>query len=332
MKALVSVEAGGPESLVFLDVPEPAIGPTDLLVRVKACGINFPDGLIIRDKYQIRPPRPFSPGSEISGVVEKVGPAVTKFAPGEHVLARLGWGGMAEKIAVAQERCLRIDDDMPFEAAAAFIFTYGTAYHALIDRAGLKAGDSVLVLGAAGGVGLATVQIASALGANVTAATSSEERTALAKAHGAVRGIVYPRGPFSPEDSRRLAASMREACGLSGANIIVDPIGGPFAEPALRAIARNGRYLVVGFVAGIPSIPLNLPLLKSSSIIGVEWGSFVRADPVAAERQGDALLAFYRQGKIKPVVSQRLAWANAPLAIAQLEQRATTGKLVVLLD
>ena len=326
MRALLSVDAGGPESLVFRDVPEPECGPTDVLVQVKACGINFPDSLIIRDKYQIKPPRPFSPGSEIAGVVEEVGTSVTRFARGQHVLARLGWGGMAEKIAVAQERCLRIDDDMPFEDAAAFIFTYGTAYHALVDRAGVKAGETVLVLGAAGGVGLATVQIAAALGATVIAAASSEERVALACANGATRGVVYPR---EAENQRGLAALFKEACGPAGADIIVDPMGGPFAEPALRTIARNGRYLVVGFVAGIPSIPLNLPLLKSSSIVGVEWGSFVRADPVAAERQGDALLNLYRQGKIKPVISETFAWADATSAIARIEQRTSKGKQVV---
>ena len=332
MRALLSEEAGGPETLVFRDVPEPSVGPGDLLVRVKAFGINFPDGLIIRDKYQIRPPRPFSPGSEIAGIVEAVGSSVARFAHGDHVLARLGWGGMAEMVAVAQERCLRIEKSMPFEDAAGFIFTYGTAYHALVDRALLKSGDTVLVLGAAGGVGLAAVQVAKALGADVVAAASSADRVALARANGADRGVVYPRGPFGPDDARLLAAAFKAACSAGGANIIVDPIGGPYAEPALRAVAHNGRYLVVGFVAGIPSVPLNLPLLKSSTIVGVEWGSFVRGDPAAAEAQGVALLELYRQGRLKPVISKTFAFSDAPIAIAQLEGRSATAKIIVSLN
>ena len=329
MKALISPTAGGPETLVFRDLPEPEIGPNELLVRVKACGINYPDGLIIRDKYQIKPPRPFSPGSEIAGIVEKVGAGVTRFAIGQRVLARLGWGGMAEQIAVSQDRCTRIDDAMPFDEAAAFIFTYGTAYYALVTRGGLTPGDTVLVLGAAGGVGLASVQVARALGARVVAAASSEARVAVAVANGAERGVLYPRNLPGTSELRDLSKRFKDACGEAGATIVVDPVGGPYAEPALRAMAPGGRYLVVGFVAGIPSIPLNLPLLKSCSIVGVEWGSFVRGNADAANAQAEALLELYRGGKLSPVISERFEFEDAPAAIAQLEDRTSTGKVVV---
>ena len=286
MKALISVAAGGPETLVFRDMPEPNFGPSEVLVRVKACGINFPDGLLIRDKYQIRPPRPFSPGSEISGVVEAVGSAVTRFAPGDHVLARLGWGGLAQTVAVAQERCLIIDKTMPFDEAAAFIFAYGTAYHALVDRGTLKPGDVVLVLGAAGGVGMAAVGIAKALGATVVAAASSAEKRDVAIAGGADRGVVYPRDMLTTDQSRDLALAFKEACGAAGADIVVDPVGGAYTEPALRTTARNGRYLVIGFVAGIPSIPLQSALAEGQQYHWRRVGIIRQEQPGCSGRTG----------------------------------------------
>ncbi|MDR3466216.1 MAG: NADPH:quinone oxidoreductase family protein [Xanthobacteraceae bacterium] len=332
MKAILSQVAGDPGTLVLADVPEPEPGPNDVLVAVKACGINFPDGLLIRDKYQIRPPRPFAPGSEISGIVARVGAAVSRFRPGQHVIGRLGWGGLAERVAVPEDRCIAIDATMPFDQAAAFIFTYGTAHYALVDRGHVAPGETVLVLGASGGVGIAAVQAAKALGARVIAAASSTERLAVALANGAERGVVYPRTLTDKEAARALAAEFKDACGATGADVVLDPVGGPYAEPALRAIARNGRHLVVGFTAGIPAIPLNLPLLKSCSVVGVDWGAFVRGDPAGAAANAAAVLALYGAGKLSPRVSERFTLAEAPAAIARLESRAVTGKLVVMMD
>jgi NADPH2:quinone reductase len=332
VKAVLSREAGDPDTLVLADLPEPVPGPSDVLVAVKACGINFPDGLLIRDKYQIRPPRPFAPGSEISGVVAQVGAAVSRFQPGQHVIGRLGWGGLAERVAVPEDRCIAIDAEMPFDQAAAFIFTYGTAHYALVDRGHVTPGETVLVLGASGGVGIAAVQTAKALGARVVAAASSADRLAVALANGAERGVVYPRSLADKDSARALAAEFKEACGVSGADIVLDPVGGPYAEPALRAVARNGRYLVVGFTAGIPAIPLNLPLLKSCSVVGVDWGAFVRGDPASAEVNASAALALYGAGKLSPLVSERFTLAEAAAAITRLESRAATGKLVVMMD
>lgn len=252
MKAVLSRDAGDPETLVLAELPEPVPGPKEVLVAVKACGINFPDALLIQDKYQIRPPRPFAPGSEISGVVAQVGAGVVRFQPGQHVIGRLGWGGLAERVAVPEDRCIAIDAEMPFEQAAAFIFTYGTAHYALVDRGEVMPGETVLVLGASGGVGIAAVQTAKALGARVIAAASSAERLAVALANGAERGVVYPRSLDNKDAARALAAEFKEACGATGADVVLDPVGGPYAEPALRAMARNGRYLVIGFTAGIP--------------------------------------------------------------------------------
>nr|WP_247800798.1 NADPH:quinone oxidoreductase family protein [Bradyrhizobium sp. 191] len=316
---------------MLAELPEPVPGPKEVLVAVKACGINFPDALLIQDKYQIRPPRPFAPGSEISGVVAQVGAGVVRFQPGQHVIGRLGWGGLAERVAVPEDRCIAIDAEMPFEQAAAFIFTYGTAHYALVDRGEVMPGETVLVLGASGGVGIAAVQTAKALGARVIAAASSAERLAVALANGAERGVVYPRSLDNKDAARALAAEFKEACGATGADVVLDPVGGPYAEPALRAMARNGRYLVIGFTAGIPAIPLNLPLLKSCSVIGVDWGAFVRGDPAGAQTNAASALELYRAGKLSPLVSERFTLAEAPSAIARLKSRTAIGKLVVMI-
>lgn len=316
---------------MLAELPEPVPGPKEVLVAVKACGINFPDALLIQDKYQIRPPRPFAPGSEISGVVAQVGAGVARFQPGQHVIGRLGWGGLAERVAVPEDRCIAIDAEMPFEHAAAFIFTYGTAHYALVDRGEVMPGETVLVLGASGGVGIAAVQTAKALGARVIAAASSAERLAVALANGAERGVVYLRSLDNKDAARALAAEFKEACGATGADVVLDPVGGPYAEPALRAMARNGRYLVIGFTAGIPAIPLNLPLLKSCSVIGVDWGAFVRGDPAGAQTNAASALELYRAGKLSPLVSERFTLAEAPAAIARLKSRTAIGKLVVMM-
>lgn len=329
MKALVSEGPGGPETLVLRDLPEPQPGPGEVLVAVRACGVNYPDVLIIQDKYQFRPPRPFAPGAEIAGIVERVGDGVTAFKPGDRVLGSLLAGGMAEKAVVPAEKCLGIPDTMPFDEASAFILTYATSYHALKNRAALKPGETLLVLGAAGGVGLAAVELGRAMGARVIAAVSSEDKLAIARRHGAQSGFVYGAAPSSKEESKALADAFKAACGEGGADVIYDPVGGDYAEAALRAIAWEGRYLVVGFPAGIPRLPLNLTLLKSCQVVGVFWGEFARRDPQASAENNRALLDLYAAGAIRPFVSERFPLARGADAIARLASRNATGKLVV---
>ena len=332
MKAVLSKAAGGPETLVLEDIEAPSPQAGEVLIKVAACGVNYPDALIIEDKYQLKPSRPFAPGGEVAGVIEAIGPAVTEFEPGQRVLASLGWGGMAEKVAVATDRCVRIPATMPFDEAAAFLMTYGTSYHALKDRAHLKPGEVLLVLGAAGGVGSAAVELGKALGARVIAAASSQEKVAMAKTLGADDGFVYPSGPFDKEGQKTLADLFKTACGKAGADVIYDAIGGDYAEAAMRAIAWDGRFLVIGFPAGIPRIPLNLPLLKVFQIVGVFWGAFARRDPEANARNTAELFALYEQGAIKPHVSKRFPLAQAGEAIAWLAGRRALGKVVVTME
>ena len=329
MKVLLSKAPGGPDTLVLEDRPEPQPGPGEVVLEVKACGVNFPDVLIIQDLYQFKPPRPFAPGSEVAGIVTAVGDGVTALKPGDRVFGSTGWGGMAERIAVAAARCNPMPADMPFDEAAAFLMTYGTSHHALKDRARLQAGETLLVLGAAGGVGLAAVELGKAAGARVIAAVSSPEKLDFAKAHGADDGVVYPRGPFDKEGSKSLAELFKRACGPSGANVVYDAVGGDYADAALRAIAWEGRFLVVGFPAGIPKIPLNLPLLKSCQIVGVFWGAFAQRDPAASRANNEELMKLYAEGKIKPQISARFPLAEGGQAIAKLADRTALGKLVV---
>jgi NADPH:quinone reductase len=333
MKALLSKEVGGPDTLVLEDLPSPTAKPGFAVVEVKACGVNFPDVLIIEDKYQFKPERPFAPGGEIAGVVKAVGDGVTNVRPGDRVLGNTGWGGMAQELALEAGRLVKIPDSMPFDDAAAFIMTYGTSWHALKDRAQLKAGQSLLVLGAAGGVGLAAVELGKVMGARVIAAASSEEKVELCKKHGAESGVVYPRGPFDRDGQKQLAALFKEGVGPNGADVIYDAIGGDYAEPALRSIAWEGKYLVVGFAAGdIPKIPLNLALLKGCDIVGVFWGSWVAKNPKRHQESVAELLQMYADGKIKPFVSERFPLERAAEAIKHLASRKAMGKVVVTID
>jgi NADPH2:quinone reductase len=332
MKALLSVEVGGPDTLVLQDVPDPAARPGQAVVAIKACGVNYPDVLIIEDKYQFKPPRPFSPGGEISGVVSKLGEGVTHLKVGDRVLGNTGSGGMAEQIAVDAARLTPIPASMPFEEAAAFMMTYGTSYYALKDRGHVKAGQTLLVLGAAGGVGLAAVELGAAMGAHVVAAASSQAKVDLAITHGATSGVVYPPGPFDRDGQKALADLFKQACGTSGADLVYDGVGGDYAEAALRAIAWEGRFLVIGFPAGIPRIPLNLALLKSCDIVGVFWGAAVARDPAAHRRNVEELMALYAAGQIKPHVSERFPLAKAGEAITHLAERKALGKVVVTMD
>lgn len=329
MRAMLSKEPGGPETLVLQELADPVPGAGEVVLDVKACGVNFLDSLIIRDLYQFKPPRPFAPGGEVSGVVSAVGEGVSKLRPGDRVIGSIGWGGMAEKIRVAETRCIPIPDTMPFDEAAAFILTYGTSYLALKQRAGLKPKETLLVMGAAGGTGLAAVELGRAMGARVIAAVSSEEKLALAKAHGAESGVVYPPGPFDDAGRKALTELFKSACGKDGANVIYDPVGGDYAEAALRAIAWEGRFLVIGFPAGIPKLPLNLTLLKSCQVIGVFWGEWLRRSPDQAAENVGELLRLYQQGAIKPMVSARFPLEKAGDAIAWLADRKAMGKVVV---
>jgi NADPH2:quinone reductase len=332
MKALLSRQAGGPESLVLEEVPEAAAGPGQVKVAVRACGVNFPDLLIIQDLYQYKPPRPFIPGGEIAGIVEAVGEGVEKVRPGDRVLMSPVHGGMAQKVVGPATNCWEIPDEMPFDEAAALLLTYGTSQHALQDRAQLRPGETLLVLGAAGGVGLAAVELGKAMGARVVAAASSAEKLDLARDRGADAAVRYPTGSLDKSAARALTDAFKSACGTDGAQVIYDPVGGDYTEAALRAIAWQGRHLVVGFTAGIAKLPLNLALLKSCQIIGVFWGEFTARFPARHAANVSALMALYREGRIKPCVTERFPLQRAGEAIGRLGTRAVRGKVVVMIE
>jgi NADPH:quinone reductase-like Zn-dependent oxidoreductase len=329
MKALLSTRAGGPETLELTDLPDPVPGPGELLVRVRACAINYPDVLIIEDRYQFKPTRPFAPGGEIAGTVEAAGKGVDGWSVGNRLIAMLGHGGLAEKVIVSAASALPLPAERSFEEGSALILTYATSIHALLDRGRLEAGQTLLILGAAGGVGLAAIELGKAYGARVIAAVSSEEKAEAAKAAGADKVIVYPQGPFDKEGSKALAQMFKDAVGPKGADVIYDPVGGDYAEPALRAIAWEGRYLVVGFPAGIPRLPLNLTLLKSCDVCGVFWGAFAARDPKANAAHVETLFRLWREGRIAPKVSRTWPLHQAGEAIAHMAARKAVGKLVV---
>ncbi len=332
MRMLLSEAPGGPETLALREFPDPSPGPGQLLVRVRACAINYPDVLIIEDKYQFKPPRPFAPGGEIAGTVERVGEGVEGWSEGDRLIAMIGHGGLAEKVVVDAARALPLPPERSFEEGSALILTYATSIHALLDRARLKEGQNLLVLGAAGGVGLAAVELGKAFGARVVGAVSSEEKAEAARAAGADDVIVYPQGPFDKEASKALAQMFKDAVGGQGANVIYDPVGGDYAEPALRSIAWEGRYLVVGFPAGIPRLPLNLTLLKSCDVCGVFWGAFAARDPKANAAHIRTLFRLWSEGRIAPKVSRTWRLEQGGEAIAHMAARKAVGKLVVTMD
>ena len=329
MRSLMSVAPGGPDTLQLLEVPVPEPGTGEVRLAVRACAINYPDTLVIEDKYQMRPPRPFAPGHEVAGVVEALGAGVTAPAVGAPVIASAGYGGLAEKIVVRAAHCTPLPEGISFEVGASLLVTYGTSYHALADRARLRAGETLLVLGAAGGVGIAAVELGKAMGARVIAAASTEAKAAVARAHGADASIVYPP---TAGDPKALSALFKESCGKGGADVVYDPVGGDYAEPALRAIAWGGRYLVIGFPAGIPRIPLNLTLLKGCDICGVFWGSFVEREPDKHRAQVQELLRMCLDGRIRPEVSARFPLERGAEALKTLSGRAAVGKVVVVMD
>jgi NADPH2:quinone reductase len=329
MRAVLSKTAGGPETLVVEDVLDPTPKAGEVVIEVRAVGINYPDTLIIEDKYQFRPERPFSPGAEVAGVVEAVGEGVKNVRKGDRVIAVPGWGGLVERLAVRAETVIPMPEAMSFEEAAALIMTYGTSYYALKDRAQLKAGETLLVLGAAGGVGAAAVELGKAMGARVVAAASTNDKVEFALALGADNGLIYPTGPMDKAAQKELSGEFKLATGRDGADVVYDAVGGDYAEPALRAMDWNGRYLVVGFPAGIPALPLNLTLLKSVSVIGVFWGAAVARDPKGHAANMAELMQMYAEGKIKPRVSQTFPLEKAAAAIKALGDRQALGKIVV---
>jgi NADPH2:quinone reductase len=332
MKALLSRAPGGPETLELADLPDPVPGEGQVIVAVRACAINYPDVLIIEDRYQFKPPRPFSPGGEIAGVIDAVGDGVEGWSVGDRVIAVIGHGGLAERVAVDAARLNRLPDERDFADGAALLLTYATTIHALADRGRLSAGQTLLVLGAAGGVGLAAIELGKAMGARVIGAVSSEEKAAAARDAGADDVIIYPRGPFDKDGARALTEQFKAAVGPRGADVIYDPVGGDYAEPALRAIGWEGRYLVVGFPAGIPRLPLNLTLLKSCDVCGVFWGAFAARDPAANAAHVARLFELWSAGRIAPRVTRRYPLAKGGDAIAALTTREVVGKVVVEID
>src|SRR5438552_11217205 len=331
MRALLSHQPGGPETLRVEQVPDPAPGAGELLVRVHACAMNFPDVLIIEDKYQLKPARPFAPGGEIAGEVIAAGEGVSGWNPGDRLIAALGFGGLAEQVIVPADRAIALPPERSFEEGSALLMTYATAIHALVDRGRLQAGQTLLVLGAAGGVGIAAVEIGKALGARVIAAVSSAEKAAVARAAGADEAIVYPAGPFDRDGQKALSALFKDAVGPAGADVILDPVGGDYSEAALRSIAWEGRFLVVGFPAGIAKLPLNLTLLKSCDVCGVFWGGFVARQPKRNADHVERLFRWWGEDKIAPKISATYPLERAGEAIAALRDRRAVGKLVVTL-
>ena len=331
MKALLSIEPGGPESLRLEEIPEPVPGAGELLVRVRACSMNFPDVLIIEDKYQLKPQRPFAPGGEVAGEVIAAGEGVHGWQAGDRIIAALGFGGLAEQVIVPTNRAIPLPAERTFEQGSALLLTYATAIHALVDRGRLQGGKTLLVLGAAGGVGIAAVEIGKALGARVVAAVSSDAKAKVASEAGADSTVVYPPGPFDREGQKALAGLFKEAAGPAGADVILDPVGGDYSEAALRAIAWEGRFLVVGFPAGIAKLPLNLTLLKSCDVCGVFWGAFAAREPKRNAEHVEQLFRWWDEGRIAPKVSATYPLERAGEAIAALRDRKAMGKLVVTL-
>lgn len=323
MKALLCTRHGPPDTLIYDEVADPIPGEGEVLIDIRAAGVNFPDVLIIQNLYQTKPPLPFAPGAELAGVVSAVGPGVTDRKVGDRVIGSSTWGAFAERIALPVARTLPMPETLDFEQASAFVLTYGTSYHALIDRGALKAGETVLILGAAGGVGLAAIQIARAVGAKVIAAASSAEKLALCAEHGAVGLINY-----AGEDLRERIAALTQG---QGPDVIYDPVGGVFAEPAFRSIGWRGRYLVVGFANGeIPRLPLNLALLKGASIVGVFWGRYMQSEPERFAADIETLTKWLEQGLIRPHVSARYRLEDGARALEDLVARRVTGKVVLI--
>jgi NADPH2:quinone reductase len=323
VKALLCTEIGSLETLAVHDLPSPRPGAGEVVVDVKASALNYPDALMVRGLYQVKPPLPFAPGAEIAGVVQEVGEGVTALGVGDRVVGFPGYGGFAEELVMPADRLMRLPDALPFDLGAAFGLAYCTSLHALQECAQLLAGESLLVLGAAGGVGLAAVEIGKVMGARVVAAASTDEKLAVCRRAGADEVVNY-----ATQDLRQ---RLKEIAGERGVDVVYDPVGGPHSEPALRATAWGGRFLVVGFAAGeIPKIPLNLALLRERRIVGVYWGDWTRRDPAGQARNFEQLVRWIGDGRIHPLISDRVPLGQAPAALRRMTNREVVGKVVVL--
>ncbi|HXC54987.1 MAG TPA: NADPH:quinone oxidoreductase family protein [Rhizomicrobium sp.] len=321
---------GPPEEMELRELPSPTPGKNQVLLTVKACGVNFPDVLMLADKYQFKPPLPFPPGGEVAGIVKALGEGVTNMKIGDRVAVSVGSGGFVEEILADARRCVPVPANVDMNVASAFIVTYGTSYHALKDRAKLKPGEHLVVLGAAGGVGLSAVELGVAMGAKVIAGASTQEKVDLAIKHGAAAGFVYPRLPLSRDQQKAISDKIKELTGGQGADVLYDPVGDQYAEPCLRAMNWEGRYLVIGFAAGeIPKIPLNLTLLKGCDVLGVFWGAFTGRNPKAANDSLREIMEMISQGKLHPDVSATFPLAEAGKSIRMLMDRKAMGKVVV---
>ena len=332
MRALQCVELGMPDKLQLNDVPDPEASPEHVVIENKAASVNFPDVLMIQGLYQFQPELPFIPGGESAGIVSAVGDGVENISVGDRVFAMTGMGAFSEKISAHNSSVVKIPDNMGFETAAALPMTYGTSLYALKQRANLKAGETLLVLGAAGGVGLATVELGKAMGARVIAAASTNEKIDLCIQHGADEGFIYPSGVLNRDQQKELSNKIKELTGGIGPNVIYDPVGGSYSEPCLRSIAWEGRYLVIGFAAGadqIPKMPLNLTLLKGCQIVGVFWGAWVGMHPEENKKNFEELFKLHSEGKINPEVSDSFTLDDGALAIAHLKDRKAKGKVII---
>ena len=330
MKALQCVELGMPDKLQVNEIPDPEVLPGHVLIDNKAASVNFPDVLMIQGLYQFQPELPFSPGGESAGIVSSLGEGVENIAVGDRVFAMTGLGAFAEKIVVPEHSVVKIPESMSFETAAALPMTYGTSLYALKQRAELKEGETLLVLGAAGGVGLATVELGKAMGAKVIAAASTQEKVDLCIQHGADEGFIYPTGKLDRDQQKELSSKIKELTGGMGANVVYDPVGDDYSEPCIRATAWDGRYLVIGFAAGeIPKIPINLALLKGMKIVGVFWGAWVGMFPEENKKNFQELFQLHSDGKINPEVSDSFSLDNGAQAIAHLKDRKAKGKVII---
>lgn len=332
MKAMLSHEPGGPETLKLTEMEAPEPAKKQVRIRVRAAGLNFPDTLIIKDMYQMKPPRPFAPGGEIAGEIEALGEGVKGLSVGDRVLAMSGFGGFATHMCIDAARVMKIPDAMPYDEASCLVLTYGTSHHALKNRAEIKEGESLLILGAAGGVGAAAIELGKAAGARVIAAVSSEEKAQFCRDLGADETIIYTRDMDDRAAQKAFSTKIKELAGGDGVDVVYDAVGGAYAEPALRAMAWKGRFLVVGFPAGIPKIPLNLTLLKGTQIVGVFWGAHTLREPDMHAENMAELFSMYKEGRIKPRISARFPLEKAADALNLMMDRKVLGKVVLDID
>lgn len=329
MHAMLSTTTGGPETLEWTKLPDPTPKTGEVRIAVKAAGVNFPDTLIIRDLYQMKPARPFAPGGEVAGVIDALGEGVTGLSIGDKVIAMTGFGGFATHICAPAMACLKMPDGMPYDEAACFVFTYGTSHYALKNRGELKSGETLLILGAAGGVGAAAIELGKASGARVIAAVSSEDKATFCTSLGADDTIIYPR-TLDRDAQKTLSGQIKEVAGKDGVHVAYDAVGGDYAEPVIRSMAWGGRFLVVGFPAGIPTIPLNLTLLKSCQIVGVFWGASIYREPTEHMKNMVELFDMYSKKLIRPRISASFPMQEAAQALNAISDRKVLGKVVLI--